>query len=363
MTSCSIFIGSSTEGLPIARKIEQVLSSSARVSIWKKIVKLGEFPLEALLKSVEVYDFGVIVLTPDDWVKTRGKNWSAPRDNLIFEIGLFMGHLGRERSFIVYDSADQLKIPSDFKGLQAATFSRNTPERISKRDVNPACEEIIEAVRKMGPRKHRFYADIVALSEHAKKSAMVRHPTFQTQLRFGYQQFRRESENWASGTIVARDAYEPVLLGVFENAKKEIFSTSVPQYNALWTEPFGDHLLKVQARKRIPSTRVFIFNKREDVTEADKQIFAKHAEHKVRVLVYYDGETRFKFPPEVGNDWTYVDNGDVIGRTLKVGSYEALWYFDNRDQRQTFLRQKSKVESHAEEYNCVSKRTPGLSAV
>jgi hypothetical protein len=213
----------------------------------------------------------------------------------------------------------------------------------------------------MGPRKHPLSDDVTALNRYAKKAAMVPHPVFQQEIRFRYQEFLSNSEHWASGTFIVRNAYENILLGVFENATKEIFSTSVPQYRQTWASRFGDQLLKVQrdAQKRgVQSTRVFVFNKESDVTDEDKQIFAKHFAHGIRVLLYYDGENKFTFPPEVGSDWTIIDDGAVIGKTLNVGGYyEARWYFGNQGEQKRFLFLKTRVKSSALSYRPKPKKS------
>ena len=353
-TNCKVFIGSSTEGLSIAKAICRGLRGAADVAIWKSIFTLSEYPLDALITSSESFDFAVIVLTPDDWVSVRGETQLAPRDNLVFEIGLFMGHLGRDRTYLAYDTADRVKIPTDFKGLTAATFTRPARGDISKDALAPACDEIIERIHKMGPRKHSLYDDLTALNQYAKRAALIPHPVFQQEIRFRYQEFLSNSEHWAAGTFIVRNAYENILRGVFENARKEIFSTSVPQYRQTWSSEFGDRLLRVQrdARKRgVRSTRVFVFNKESDVTEEDQQIFARHSHNGIRVLLYYDGENRFQFPPEVGSDWTIIDDGAVIGKTLNVGGYyEARWYFGNEGEQRKFLYLKTRLRSSSARY-------------
>lgn len=61
---------------------------------------LGSTFIENLMKAVARFDFAILVLTPDDIVQSRSKELAGPRDNVIFELGLFMGNLGAiERSF------------------------------------------------------------------------------------------------------------------------------------------------------------------------------------------------------------------------------------------------------------------------
>jgi hypothetical protein len=69
------------------------------------------------------FDFAILVLTPDDLVISRGGSNQAPRDNVLFELGLFMGGIGRDRTFIVYDRTAHIKLPSDLAGVTAATFA------------------------------------------------------------------------------------------------------------------------------------------------------------------------------------------------------------------------------------------------
>jgi predicted nucleotide-binding protein len=100
----AVFIGSSTEGLDVAREIELQLQRDAVTTIWKDGVfgPTSGF-LESLMNVLEQFDFAVMVLSPDDLIESRNQSSSSPRDNVIFELGLFMGRLGRSRVFIVYE--------------------------------------------------------------------------------------------------------------------------------------------------------------------------------------------------------------------------------------------------------------------
>src|SRR5688572_13507049 len=101
-TRPSVFIGSSGEGDKIAMAVEVILNDVADVTRWKNgVFGLGQGTLEALIKAAEEYDFAVLVLTPDDVTTSRGSVENSPRDNVLFELGLFMGRLGRDRTFII----------------------------------------------------------------------------------------------------------------------------------------------------------------------------------------------------------------------------------------------------------------------
>jgi predicted nucleotide-binding protein len=121
----SMFIGSSTEGLEIAQALQAELEREVDSTIWSQgVFGLGEGTLEALEARVGTFDFAALVLTPDDLVEKRGGTERSPRDNVVFEAGLFMGALGRRRVFLVVCRDDDLALPSDLAGITAAGYNR-----------------------------------------------------------------------------------------------------------------------------------------------------------------------------------------------------------------------------------------------
>ncbi|MBI1851507.1 MAG: nucleotide-binding protein, partial [Planctomycetes bacterium] len=76
-----------------------------------------------------------------------------PRDNVIFELGLFMGKLGRFRTFLVYNEDEDIKIPSDLAGVTHATFRRRETDRNIRAQVSPACTKIEDAIRQQGGKE------------------------------------------------------------------------------------------------------------------------------------------------------------------------------------------------------------------
>src|SRR5262245_36160624 len=112
--SPNVFIGSSAEGLSIAEAIQLNLEHECETTLWYQgVFGLGEGTLEALVRAAATFDFAVLVLTPDDLVTKRQKGGQQPRDNVLFELGLFMGKLGRDRTFIVYERKAPLDLPTD----------------------------------------------------------------------------------------------------------------------------------------------------------------------------------------------------------------------------------------------------------
>lgn len=123
-----MFVGSSVEGLPVAQELPTCLQhDKIIVRPWTTRGVFGPsgIPIDDLIKRVEEADFAVFVFGPDDKIKSRGKRYAAPRDNVIFEMGLFMGRLGRERVFMVKDTRVDLKMPSDLTGVTPITYTRH----------------------------------------------------------------------------------------------------------------------------------------------------------------------------------------------------------------------------------------------
>jgi Predicted nucleotide-binding protein containing TIR-like domain len=122
-TRPSVFVGSSKEGLKIAKALQILLDHACEVTIWSQgVFGLSQGSLESLVRALDEFDFAVLILTADDLVISREESSAAPRDNVLFELGLFMGGLGKDRTFIVYDRSKDLKLPSDLAGVSAATF-------------------------------------------------------------------------------------------------------------------------------------------------------------------------------------------------------------------------------------------------
>ncbi|MBU6409888.1 MAG: nucleotide-binding protein [Verrucomicrobia bacterium] len=149
-----VFLGSSVEGLSFAQAIQVNLDHVCETMIWSQgVFGLNEATLDSLSKAVVVSDFAVLVLTPDDMARARGKTSHTPRDNLIFELGLFMGRLGRTRTFAVYDRTADLKLPSDLAGITIATFQPHRSGNLAAA-LGAASTRIELAVRELGPKRH-----------------------------------------------------------------------------------------------------------------------------------------------------------------------------------------------------------------
>ena len=147
----ALFVGSSSEGLSVAQAIQTQLERDCEVTIWNEgAFPLGQSTLEGLVNALERFDFAILVLSPDDTVVSRTAEYLAPRDNLLFELGLFMGRLGRARTFVVCENSARMKLPSDLAGVSVARFNSNRTDGNLVAAVGPACNQIRQTVRDLG---------------------------------------------------------------------------------------------------------------------------------------------------------------------------------------------------------------------
>jgi hypothetical protein len=117
------FIGSSSEGLPVAQAIVANLPSELQCRIWSEDLFLpGRTFIESLEKVLDEMDYAILVATPDDRLIKRDVSGLSMRDNVLLELGLFMAKLGRVRTYLVSPKDTPLLIPSDLLGITTVTY-------------------------------------------------------------------------------------------------------------------------------------------------------------------------------------------------------------------------------------------------
>jgi predicted nucleotide-binding protein len=150
-----LFIMCSTEALEVGRAIQAQLERDVLSTVWDQgVFFAGGYPLEALEKAVVESDFAVAVAQADDIVEMRGSKYPTLRDNVLFELGFFMGKLTRYRTILVCRRADGLKLPSDLQGLTILSYLPGKADELASR-LGPACTEIRKIVCNLGVRTLR----------------------------------------------------------------------------------------------------------------------------------------------------------------------------------------------------------------
>ena len=204
MAKPALFIGSSSEGLDFARAVRSLLATDAEVTLWNEgFFPVGNTFIDSLVNSLPRFDFAAVVLTPDDLVTSRDLTMLSPRDNALFELGLFMGRLGRERTFVVRPQGDSMKIPSDLAGLTTAPYDWPRADGSHKAAVGPACDSIREMIRSLGFSPARVSTQVRAVQdEQARQRADI-----DGILRFLLQSFVTEYEHTHLKKLESREPF------------------------------------------------------------------------------------------------------------------------------------------------------------
>jgi predicted nucleotide-binding protein len=148
-----VFIGSSLEGSRIAEALYNYLLRFDIVPrLWSdSVFEASQTAIEDLVKLNSESDFAIIILTPDDFLESRGARKKSPRDNAIFELGLFMGGLTRKRTYIVTPRGVDIKIPTDLLGVTRLQYQRGGPKNLSRR-LRGVKKQLYQLITKYGPR-------------------------------------------------------------------------------------------------------------------------------------------------------------------------------------------------------------------
>lgn len=151
-TAPKLFIISSPEAKHVAHAIRDGLTADVFSTVWDEgVFFAGGYPLEALEKQVTESDFAIAVAEPDDIVLTGGRQALTLRDNVLFELGLFMGKLGRHRAIAVHPKVKDLWIPSDLHGLTVIPYEPGEACTVNAR-LTPICDAIRDLVKERGVR-------------------------------------------------------------------------------------------------------------------------------------------------------------------------------------------------------------------
>lgn len=148
-----VFIISSREARPVANTIAEAFKYDRfTVDTWyDDCFTVSNYPIQDLENQIDVSDFAIAIAYADDKSNSRGTTRPAPRDNVIFELGLFMGRLGRSRAILMEPHGRDVKIPSDFSGLTTITYCFKKGEKDNQKRMGPACDKLRKHIINLGP--------------------------------------------------------------------------------------------------------------------------------------------------------------------------------------------------------------------
>ena len=142
-----IFLGSSGKQEKLLAALTRGLGDVAQVEPWTTSFNPGVSTIERLFELSREVDFAVFVFAQDDWTTpatptgaVAGSGQASPRDNVVFESGLFGSALGLRRTFILH--ARSAKLPSHLLGLTLVRYDEATGPQM--RVVNQKLRKAIE---------------------------------------------------------------------------------------------------------------------------------------------------------------------------------------------------------------------------
>lgn len=144
----NIFIASSVEGIDVVEAINIKLDYFATCRPWDNAFDLSSMTLPALIKKADKVEYGIFVFHKDDEVTIRDKKYSTVRDNVLFELGLFIGKLGLENCFILIPRKIEgdLRIPTDLAGVTVSTYDDEIDDMTDA--VAASCARIKQTIKK-----------------------------------------------------------------------------------------------------------------------------------------------------------------------------------------------------------------------
>ena len=201
-----VFIASSVEGIGVANAINECLDYDVEPVHWKTAFSISSSSIEDLVTHSKTVDFAVFVFTPDDVSTIRKENKIIARDNVLFELGLFIGSLGKERCFIVKPRDEEMHFPTDLLGLTPADFDGNRSDNDLTQALSSPCIKIGKEIKRLGLASE----DAKIIQARTKKTAF-NYTVGDDEFRFLMTVFQKTSlsEKVSAQELFGQDSTEP----------------------------------------------------------------------------------------------------------------------------------------------------------
>jgi hypothetical protein len=172
MNKPRIFLGSSGKQAKLLQSITRGLEDVAEVEPWTTTFNPGRSTLDRLVELSQEVDFAAFVFAQDDWITTdpSQSGEASPRDNVVFEAGLFGGALGIRRTFILH--AQGSRLPSDLLGLTCVLYDPATSSAAEVRAINRQLRKAIETEGRRGPVEGLWWQFSLTVRSEEEPSAI-----------------------------------------------------------------------------------------------------------------------------------------------------------------------------------------------
>src|SRR5580765_2795632 len=147
-----VFIGSSVQHEDIAYALQEELQHDATVKVWPQgIFEAGSNALDDLIKATGDFDFGIFIFAPEDKITVKQTQALTVRDNVLFELGLFLGKLGKERNFyLIPAESSKSHVASDLEGVTPLKFQMPDSTDDLQSALGPAANQVRKRMKKLG---------------------------------------------------------------------------------------------------------------------------------------------------------------------------------------------------------------------
>jgi hypothetical protein len=170
MEKAKVFIASSARTLTVAEKLqEQLRTEFSEATLWSEAGRRspGATIIEVLENALDDSDFAVVVLAKDDVMTSDAGDTLKARDNCVFEAGMFVARLGRDRCFLV-NSVEQHDLPSDVGGVISLPFVE--PDDLVNREacgaaVKSVSSAIKDTIQRAGPATAQMRLPLLSTRE------------------------------------------------------------------------------------------------------------------------------------------------------------------------------------------------------
>lgn len=154
-----VFIGSSTEQIQTARALRDMLIACADAVVWDEYHwTLNESVFVNLLRAADGFDFAVFVFAGDDFATIRNSTVTVVRDNVVFELGLFLGKMGRERAWwLSPEGSGKPHTLTDLEGIVHLAYPspKSADSSSLQQSLSKARDEICAQIHKLGLKSQR----------------------------------------------------------------------------------------------------------------------------------------------------------------------------------------------------------------
>ncbi len=149
-----VLIISSAESVAIARTIENAFEHDPfKVVVWTNgAFRASHYSIDSLESALDQSDIAIAIADSGAAPENLATETCSPRDDVIFELGFFMGRLGRHRTFLVEPRGEEVKLPPGFAGINTITYKCSERGNLTHA-LTPACNRLREIIRDLGPNR------------------------------------------------------------------------------------------------------------------------------------------------------------------------------------------------------------------